>query len=192
MGGISGELECWSYLLLALLVAVEGPSATILGAFLASTGVLRPGWVFVAAAMGNSAADIGWYMLGYLGRFEVLMRHIGWLRKYQSQINFLEREMTRHATKVLLVAKLTLGMSIPALVAAGMAHVPWRRWYPPILIAECIWTGSLVLIGYYLGQYVRQFEIGMQLVAVAGVIISVATGIWLIKRMRGSSQLGTE
>jgi hypothetical protein len=30
------------------------------------------------------------------------------------------------------------------------------------------------------------------LVAVAGVIISVATGIWLMKRMSGSSQLGTE
>jgi membrane protein DedA with SNARE-associated domain len=192
MGETSGELGWWSYLILALLVAVEGPSATIIGAVLASTGVLRPGWVFVAAIMGNSSADIGWYILGYLGRVEVLMRHIGWLRKYQSQINLLEREMTRHAVKILLVAKLTLGMSIPALIAAGMAHLPWRRWYPAILIGELVWTGSLVLIGYYLGQYVKQFETGIQWVAVAGVIIFVATGIWLLKRMRGSSRLGTE
>jgi membrane protein DedA with SNARE-associated domain len=192
MGEISGELGWWSYLLLALLVAVEGPSATILGAVLASTGALRPGWVFVAAAIGNSSADVGWYMLGYLGRFEVLVRHVGWLRQYQSQINSLEREMVRHATKILLVAKLTLGMSIPALIGAGMAHVPWRRWYPAVLIGECIWTGSLVLVGYHLGHYIKQFEAGMQLVTVTAVIVSVAAGIWLIKRRNGSSQLGTE
>ena len=60
MTGALPELGYWSYLLLAILVAVEGPSVTILGALLASTGVLRPGLVFAAAAIGNLSADIGW------------------------------------------------------------------------------------------------------------------------------------
>jgi membrane protein DedA with SNARE-associated domain len=188
MTGALPELGYWSYLLLAVLVAVEGPSVTIFGALLASTGALRPGLVFAAAAMGNLSADIGWYLLGYLGRFEVLLRHIGWLRKHQGRINHLEHEMTRHAVKILLVAKLTLSMSIPALIAAGMARVTWRRWLPVLLIGESIWTGSLVLIGFYLGHYVKQLEQGMQIVAVVGTIIFVAIGIWLIKRIGSSSQ----
>jgi membrane-associated protein len=183
------ELGYGSYLLLAILVAVEGPSVTILGALLASTGALRPGWVFLAASTGNLSADIGWYMLGYLGRFEVLRRHIGWLQRYQNQINGLEHEMTQHAAKILLVAKLTLSMSIPTLIAAGMARVPWRRWLPVLLTGECIWTGSLVLIGFYLGHYIKQFEQGMQILAVIGTLIFVAITIWLIKRVSNSSQL---
>ena len=162
---------------------------TILGALLASTGALRPGWVFAAASLGNLSADIGWYMLGYLGRFEVLLRHIGWLRKHQERIDRLEHEMTQHAVKILLVTKLTLSMSIPALIAAGMARVPWRRWLPVLLLAECIWTGSLVIIGLYLGHYVKQLEQGMQIVAVMGVLVFLGIGIWLIKRVASSSQL---
>jgi membrane protein DedA with SNARE-associated domain len=189
MTGTLPELGYWSYLVLAFLVAIEGPSVTILGALLASTGALRPGWVFLAASMGNLSADIGWYMLGYLGRFEVLLRHIGWLQPYQGRINRLEHEMTRHAAKILLVAKLTLSMSIPALIAAGMARVPWRRWLPVLLLGECLWTGGLVLIGFYLGQYIKQLEQGMQIIAVIGTLIFVVIGIWLIKRVSSSSQL---
>jgi membrane protein DedA with SNARE-associated domain len=189
MAGTLPELGYWSYLLLAILVAIEGPSVTILGALLASTGALRPGWVFFAASMGNLSADIGWYMLGYLGRFEVLLQHIGWLRPHQDRINRLEHEMTRHAAKILLVAKLTLSMSIPALIAAGMARVPWRRWLPVLLFGECLWTGGLVLIGFYLGHYIKQLEQGMQIIAVIGTLIFVVTAIWLIKRVSSSSQL---
>jgi membrane protein DedA with SNARE-associated domain len=182
------ELGYWSYLVLALLVAIEGPSVTILAALLAATGALRPGWVFVAASAGNLSADIGWYMLGYVGRFEVLMRRWGWLRQYQSPINRLEHEMTLHAAKILLVAKLTLSMSIPTLIAAGMARAPWRRWLLVLLLGECLWTGSLVLVGVYLGNYVKQLEQSMQLVAVVGVLVFVAIAIWLIKRVSRSSQ----
>jgi membrane protein DedA with SNARE-associated domain len=189
---IQGKLSLpsyWSYILLAILVALEGPSVTIVGAIVASTGVLRPGWVFVAASMGNLSADTGWYMLGYLGRFEVLTQRIGWLRKRQTRINHLEHEMKQHATKILLLAKLTLSMSVPALIAAGMARVRWQRWFPIIFIGECIWTGSLVLAGFHLGEYVKQLEAGMQIVAIVGFIVFIIILLWLFKRISKSSQL---
>ena len=34
------------------------------------------------------------------------------------------------AARILFVAKLTLSMMIPALVAAGLVKAPWRRWFP--------------------------------------------------------------
>jgi membrane protein DedA with SNARE-associated domain len=189
---VQGKLSLpgyWSYILLAILVALEGPSVTILGAVIASTGVLRPGWVFVAASIGNLSADAGWYMLGYLGRFEVLTQRIGWLRKRQARVNHLEREMKQHATKILLLAKLTLSMSVPALIAAGMARVSWQRWFPIIFIGECIWTGSLVFIGFHLGAYIKQLEAGMQIVAIVGFIVFIGILLWLFKRISKSSQL---
>ena len=117
----------WIYILLAVLVAIEGPGTTIVAGVAASAGLLRLPWVFVAAAVGNLSADVGWYTLGYRGRFEAFMQRIGWLQKYQAPMMGLKLEMKRHAVKLLLIAKLTSSMAIPTLIAAGIAHVGWRR-----------------------------------------------------------------
>ena len=184
-------LGYWSYVIIAVLVAFEGPSITILAALLASSGALDPVAVFIAASMGNLSADIGWYLLGYLGRFEVLAQRIGWLRKRQVQVTHFEQKLKQHAVKILLMAKLTLSMSVPALIAAGMARVRWRRWFPAVFLAECIWTGSLVFIGYHLGNYVKQLEIGLQIIAIIGLIVFVGLLIWFIKKKGQSSHFDT-
>ena len=61
------DLGQWSYVLIALLVFVEGPSVTLVAGAMAATGILRPELVFVAAAAGNIASDQFWYWLGRLG-----------------------------------------------------------------------------------------------------------------------------
>jgi membrane protein DedA with SNARE-associated domain len=82
-------------------------------------------------------------------------------------------------------------MSVPALIAAGMAHVRFRRWFPAIFLAEGIWTGGLIFIGYRLGEYVTQLETGMQILAVVGVVIFVGFSIWLIKKISHPSHFDT-
>ncbi len=184
-------LGFWSYVIVAILVALEGPSITIMAALLAATGALDPILVLIVASMGNLCADIGWYLLGYFGRFDRLQRRISWLHQHEKQIKRLEIEMNRHALKILLVAKLTLSMSIAALIAAGMVRIPFRRWFPIVFLAEFIWTGSLVFIGYQLGESVTQLEKGMQVLTVIGIVIFVSFIIWLIKRIRQPSQFDT-
>ncbi len=94
------------YLLLATLVAIEGPVVTLLGAAAASAGIMQPGWVFFAAACGNMTADILWYSLGYLGKIEWALRYGGWmgLRKYH--LDRMEQHINEHAGKMILLAKL--------------------------------------------------------------------------------------
>ena len=184
VGGTLPQWGVWSYILLAILVAIEGPSATIIGAIIASRGAMRPDWVFVAASLGNLSADIGWYTLGYLGRFEILTKHIGWLRQRRAKISQLEGEIREHTVKILLPAKLTLSMMVPTLIAAGMARVPWQRWLPIVLLGEFLWTGSLVIGGYYLGESIRRLEQGLQLVAIIGAVVVIGYLIWLFKRSR--------
>ena len=74
---------------------------------------------------------------------------------------------------------------------AGMARVRWQRWFPIIFIGECIWTGSLVVVGYHLGEYIKQLELGMQIVAVIGFIVFIGIMLWLFKRVSKASQLDT-
>src|SRR5689334_15805869 len=84
------ELGYWTYVLLALLVAVEGPIATLLGAAAASAGLMRPIPVFVAAMSGNLVADSLWYGLGYAGKIE-------WVSRFGQRMGIDKRHLDRLA-----------------------------------------------------------------------------------------------
>jgi membrane protein DedA with SNARE-associated domain len=176
------NLGIWNYVLLAVFVFIEGPIATLLGAAAASAGVMKIDLVFVAASTGNLSADSAWYLLGYTGRVEWLLRHGRWLGIRRHHLERLRRLMNRHAPKILLAAKLTSALIIPSLIAAGMARVPWRRWFPPVLAGEVIWTGSLVLIGYYATQLVGKVARDVRYLAGIGIVVFLAVLVWFIRR----------
>lgn len=176
------NLGYWNYALLALLVAVEGPIATLLGAAAASAGYMRLDLVFVSASIGNLTADTLWYSLGYAGRIEWLLRYGRWLGARRHHLERLQRGMRNHAPKILLLAKLTASFMIPSLIAAGLARVPWRRWFPAIAGGEMLWTGSLVLIGYYATEAIKQVERDIRYLALATSILFLLVFLWLMRR----------
>lgn len=167
------QLGYWTYILLAILVAVEGPIATLLGAAAASAGLMRPMLVFLAAACGNLTADSLWYTLGYLGKTEWLYHFGRRLGIRESLIEHLKKNMIAHATKVLFLAKLTLTFVIPSLVTAGLLRIPWKRWFPFLILAETAWTGSLVLIGYYTTEAIKRVERSVEYAALSASVLFV-------------------
>jgi len=169
----------WDYVLLSVLVAVEGPIATLLGAVAASAGLMRPILVFLFAALGNLLADSLWYLLGYLGKIEWLF-HSG--RRLGVKPELLERlthGMRKHTVKILFFAKLSVSFVIPSLIAAGLVKAPWRRWFPALLGAETLWTGSLVLIGYYTTEALKRVEQGVEYFVLFGSAVFLVFLFWL-------------
>ena len=176
------QLGSWTYLLLAALVAVEGPLATLLGAAAASAGLMKPEFVFLAAAFGNLTADSLWYTLGYLGKIDWLLRVGKKIGIKADILAHLESEMHKHAARILFIAKLTLSMMIPALIAAGLVKAPWRRWFPAIFGGEMIWTGALVLIGFYTTEAIKRVALGVEYVALGGSVLFVFFLIYMGQR----------
>jgi membrane protein DedA with SNARE-associated domain len=156
------ELGYWTYLVLALLVAIEGPVATLLGAAAASAGLMRPWLVFLCAACGNLTADSLWYSLGYAGKLEWVLRFGRRLGVRPEFLEKLEQGMHDHAAKILFMAKLTVSFMIPSLIAAGLVKVPWRRWFPALFAGEMIWTGSLMLVGYFATEAIKRVQQGVE------------------------------
>ncbi len=182
----SGQLPqvgIWTYILLAALVAVEGPIATLLGAAAASAGLMRPWEVFFAAALGNLTADTLWYTLGYMGRIEWLFHFGKRLGLRRDLLEHLKHNMEKHATKVLFLAKLTVSFVIPSLITAGLLRLPLKRWFPALIAAETIWTGSLVLIGYYTTEAVKRVERGIEYAILTASILFVIFLIFVGRRL---------
>lgn len=173
----------WQYLLIFLGVAIEGPAVTLAAAALAGTGVLDPYCVFLSAASGNVTGDLCWYLLGRMGKIETLMRWFPSLARLRPQIERLKQEVARRALRMLFVAKLALGVaSIPTLIAAGIARVPWLRVLGIQLLGEVIWSGTLVLFGVFLGQYVALLEKDLRIASLAGSVILLLLLLWFLRR----------
>lgn len=181
------ELGPWTYAVLALLVLIEGPIAILLASAAASAGLLRPVLVFLSAAIGNLTADTLWWLLGYAGKTEWIHHFGRLLGIHEDRIEHLKHNMIKHATRVLFMAKITVSFSIPALIAAGLLRIPWRRWFPYFVVAETLWTGSLVLIGYYTTEAIKRVEAGVEYAALGAsfvfVLFMVLTGRRLLRRL---------
>lgn len=181
------DLGLWAYLLLGLMVMVEGPVATLAGAVAASAGIMKPVWVFVSAATANLLSDVLWYTVGYLGRMEWIHRYGGYLGLREDFIRRFMHDIQRHAAKLLFVAKLTLGFTIPSLVATGLARVPMRRWLWSLALGETIWTGTLVFLGFRFGKYVQRLERGVEIIALMGALLFVVFLFFYLTHLRRRS-----
>jgi membrane protein DedA with SNARE-associated domain len=182
--GLLQPVDLWAYLLLAFVVIIEGPVATLAGAVAASAGIMEPWGVFWAAALANIGSDFLWYFLGYIGKTGWLLRYGSWFGLKEEHITHFEEDVIAHAPKLLVMAKLTLGFSIPTLVAIGMARVPWKRWFWALVVAETLWSGTLVFLGYHFGRYLRTLEWGIQIVAISGSLAFFAVVLYYFSKLR--------
>lgn len=182
LNGLISDWGLGAYLGLALLVAVEGPLVTVGGAMAAAAGAMDPLGVFLAASAGNLTADLLWYTVGYVSKTDWLVRYSRWLRLNLAQIQRLEQAVHDHAPRLLFLSKLTLSLMVPALVATGMARVPWRRWFGYLAAGEAVWTGVLVILGYYFGAALQHLDLWLQVTAGAGLLVTLLIIIRFITR----------
>ena len=177
----------WHYILIFLGVAIEGPIVTLTAAALAGNGLLNPLIVFLAAGLGNVTGDLGWYLLGYFGGFESRLRSWPRFARFEPQIEQIKVDMAQRAPRLLLASKLSLGIgSIPALIAAGIVRVPWWRVVAVQVVGEIIWTGGLLLLGFFLGQYIPQIMRDLRIATIVGSVLLLLLVGWLLR-----DQIGT-
>lgn len=180
------DLGFWSYVILILLVFLEGPAATLVAATMAATGILRADLVFLSAMLGNLLADVCWYALGYFGGNRRMLFRIGLVRRHWFTIRRLRKDVRNRAARIYLLTKMSMGLlAIPLLVASGMARVPWYRLALVSLVVEPIWNALLVLAGFRLGEYVSDLENGLQLLAVVGTLVVFFVLLMMYRRMFG-------
>ncbi|GAB4162733.1 MAG: hypothetical protein Fur0021_37200 [Candidatus Promineifilaceae bacterium] len=178
------ELGHWTYFVLALLVIIQGPLMTLLGAAAAAAGLLKLPLVFLAGILGNLSADILWYYVGRAGKIAWFLRFTSPVRRPQveERIKVMQQSMNKHSVKLLLLAKLSTGFVVPTLIAVGLARIPWKRWFPVAFLGETIWTGSLALIGYFASSYVARFSQNVRLFGLVMTIVLMCVSVWLVHR----------
>jgi membrane protein DedA with SNARE-associated domain len=157
MNGTLPDVGNWSYLIIFVMVFIEGPIVTLIAGAMVGAGLLRLDLAYAACAIGNFAADQFWYWLGYVGGHRGFLYRIGWVRRRRRQIEEFEIGMQDHGIKLYLLSKVSMGLfTIPILIAAGIARVNWLRLTAVNLAFEIVWTAFLLFAGLRLGEYYRK------------------------------------
>lgn len=182
--GTLPELGYWTYLVLALLIVVQGPLMTLLGAAAAATGLLQLHLVFLAGAIGNLTADSLWYLVGRAGKPHWLLRLTRPEKRplVAQRIEALSAGMQANATRLVLIAKLSVGFVVPTLIAVGLARIPWKRWFPMAFLGETLWTGGLALLGYFAAATLTQLSANVRLFSLGVSALFVIIALWLVRR----------
>ena len=178
------EWGVWSYPLLVLLVIIEGPVVTLLAAVAASLGYMRLPLVMLCALVGSAIADAFWYTLGYMHAEERILRYGRWLGLRRHHVEQLQTEMQLHAPKLLFFAKFVAVLATPTLIAAGLARVPFRRWFPIVFLGELIWVAVLVFIGYQASEVVRKVELGLHYLPLVGGLALLVLVLVAARRLK--------
>lgn len=181
------DLPAHIYWMLAILAVFEGPLTTLTGAAIASTGALNPALVFLSVASGNLTGDSFWHLLGRFGKVGWLIRFGCFIGVYPDQLERLQTNAKKHTPKALFITKTTSTLIIPTLITSGLTRTPWRRWFPPVLAGEILWSGSLVLTGYLAAKAVPQVLLGIQLlpiIAILGIMVFLAYRIFRFRNKK--------
>lgn len=172
------------YLMIFIIMIIEGPIATSIAAFLASLGILNIYMIFFLAFLGNFLPDIFFYMVGRLSRKHI-EDYIVYFGIKKANIKKLEKGFKNHAKKTIVMVKLTPILPIPGLILSGFTKVSFKTFIWTIILFNFISSIVFISIGFYggvaIGSIFRYFKLGSY--AILFLIPLAAFIYWMSKKL---------
>lgn len=140
------------YPLMFLAMLIEGPVVTAAASFAVAFGYFNIFAVFILSILGDMAADVVYYTVGYCGRIMVVQkfgRHFGLT---DERISKTEALLNRHPNKTLVALKLTPVLSTPGLTIVGTSRMPLKKFITVCSVVILPKTILFMIIGYYFGS----------------------------------------
>lgn len=145
-------VEQYGYGIMLVLMILEGPIVTILGAFLSSIGVFHVGVVFILSVTGDMVGDV---ILYYAGRFWG-MRFVRGFGKYigitETFVEKVRAYFLRHGGKTVFAVKSTTGLCWATFFTAGMIRMQIQTFLLYSFLGGIVWSALLVSTGFFFGK----------------------------------------
>lgn len=174
----------YKYLLIIPLAIIEGPILAMVCGFFIQTDFFSFWPIFVILMLGDLISDIYWYAIGYYGGRRLILKYGRFFSVNEKTLEVTERIYHRHYHWILLLSKVTMGFgfAVAIVATAGIVRVPFRKYMILNIIGQPIWTGMLLGIGYFLGNYLYRVQNGFELISVIALIIITFAGLFGLSR----------
>jgi len=151
-----------------ILMILEGPIVTILGAFLASLGFFNVFIVLILSILGDIAGDMILYAIGYYGGARILEKSERFLKIKPNVIEKIKEYFKKYGKKTIFYVKSTTGLCWITFIAAGSVKMNFKDFLTASFLGGIVWSAFLVISGYFFGY---AFERISEYIKSAGIII---------------------
>jgi membrane protein DedA with SNARE-associated domain len=176
------DLGTWNYLLVGGFIMLQGRVSALLGGAVAAAGYMNLGLIIMVALVARVIVDVFWYRVGATGYIDRIGGRFG---AYERVAERVHEGIHARPVRFVVMAKITNGLAVPAVVAAGSVGLPMRRWLPFSFAIEILYTVPLLLAGYFATDALAQIEGGMTYVfGAVGLIVLLGIILMVIKSRR--------
>ena len=171
---------------------LPGETALIAFGVLASQGHYSIVTVIAVAAAGAIIGDnLGYALIGRLGGRRLFERTRYGRRYAEKFLPTAERLMAKHGGKVVFFGRFISILRFTAAWAAGIARMPWWRFFFWNASGAICWATAVGLVAYYAGAAAADAIQRYGIYAAVGIVIAVLIGFlvtnrgkkWLEKRL---------
>ena len=175
----------YKYLIIVPLGIIEGPVLAMACGFLLNLGLLSFIPIYLVLMGADLIGDVMWYCIGYYGNKKLvnsLGKYFGLTEKSYAAI---EKAYQKYHDWILIISKITMGLGFPfvILTMAGVVKVPFKRYITLNIVGQLVWTGALLAIGYYLGNFYLKVNKGFNAVSFIVIFILLFVVIFAIGRI---------
>ena len=158
-------IENYKYLILLPLAIIEGPIVSLAAGFLIHVGYIKLLPTFAILIVGDLLPDTIYYYIGRIFRLNTI-----------SNLTLLKKLWQDHPRKTAFFSKLAYGLSIPFLISAGLAKIPYKKFISYTFPVTLFQYGVIMAIGYSLGY---SYELAKKYIEYAGIVMALILVIFI-------------
>jgi membrane protein DedA with SNARE-associated domain len=161
-------------------IPLPGETALIAFGVLASQGHYSIVSVIAVAAAGAIVGDnLGYALIGRLGGRRLFERS-RYMRRYAERfLPVTERLMAKHGGKIVFFGRFISILRFTAAWAAGIARMPWWRFFFWNAAGGICWATAVGLVSYYAGAAAANAIQRYGIYAAAGIAVVVVVGFFV-------------
>lgn len=174
----------YRYLIILPLGIVEGPALAMVCGLLIKLSLLSFWPVYIILMIADLIGDVMWYAIGYKGGPKLVNSLGKYFGLTPESYNAIEKAYHKYHDWILIISKLTMGLGFPfvILTTAGIVKVPFRRYLILNVAGQLIWTGGLIAIGFFLGNFYVKVNKGFEIVSIIGIFVVIVAIFYAIGR----------
>jgi membrane protein DedA with SNARE-associated domain len=165
------------------VIGLPGTEPTMLFAgFDVFNGTLTLPGIIAAGVVGDMAGASIAYSIGYYGSRELLEHQGGKLHVRQGQLDRAHRWFDRYGAPAIFVSRLLPVVRAAFPYAAGVAKMPFPRFFALGTLGSLIWIGALGFLGRAVGSNWQTWRHHLDYVDYVGAAVLIGGLIYLIVR----------
>jgi len=152
---LSTHYTVWVYIFIVLFAFAEGPFLSMVFGVIIRLGYFGIVPVYLALMAGDLIGDVFWYYLGHFYGHSFIRKFGKYFNVNEQSVEKVKIIFHKHKHPILFISKITngFGFALATLMTAGMVKIPFRRYIAINILGQFIWTGLLMSIGYFFGNF---------------------------------------